>query len=297
MVSQRLSAIPVFYAANLLADAESFSKSAGKPRLVVEEWRHAGLEIDVRPVPPASEADLCLAHDPEYVRGVLARSIDNGFGNRSPSVAHSLPYTSGAMVAAARKALETGCASAPVSGFHHAHYDAGAGFCTFNGLIVAARKLIAEHAVERVLILDCDMHYGDGTEAIIERLGLAETIENLTFGRWFDEPVQVPEYLAQLRESAERFKSFDLILYQAGADVHVDDPLGGVLTTAEMIQRDRIVFEAARSASVPVAWNLAGGYQQPLKKVVALHVNTMRECARVYANVSRPSYSAIGRHE
>ena len=82
----------------------------------------------------------------------------------------------------------------------------------------------------------------------------------------------------------ERLSDFDLILYQAGADVHVDDPLGGVLTTEQMILRDRIVFEAARLHSIPLAWNLAGGYQDPIECVLALHLNTMRACVDAYCD-------------
>ncbi len=88
--------------------------------------------------------------------------------------------------------------------------------------------------------------------------------------------------MQRLRETVARFDSYDLVLYQAGADVHVDDPLGGVLSTDEMIARDRIVFDAARASETPVAWNLAGGYQEPLARVIELHVNTMNECVRSF---------------
>jgi acetoin utilization deacetylase AcuC-like enzyme len=126
------------------------------------------------------------------------------------------------------------------------------------------------------------MHYGDGTDAILERLGRELTITNATFGRWFHQPRQASAYLKRLRETVACFDEFDLVLYQAGADVHIDDPLGGVLSTDGMIERDRIVFEAASDSETPIAWNLAGGYQEPLAKVVDLHVNTMRECVRVF---------------
>jgi acetoin utilization deacetylase AcuC-like enzyme len=132
------------------------------------------------------------------------------------------------------------------------------------------------------MILDCDVHYGDGTEEILKRLGLTGSITNATFGRWFHEPSQAVAYLQRLRETVAGFNAFDLILYQAGADVHVDDPLGGVLTTDQMIERDQIVFDAARASDSPIAWNLAGGYQTPLSKVVDLHVNTLRECVKAF---------------
>jgi acetoin utilization deacetylase AcuC-like enzyme len=281
-MTQSLHSIPVFYSERMLAEAGSFSPSAGKPRHVLAAWQGAELPITVRSITPASEMDLCLAHDPAYVRGVLEGKVSNGFGNTSLEVARSLPYTSGAMIDASRAALEIGCACAPVSGFHHAQYDSAGGFCTFNGLVIAAQRLLAEGAVQWVLILDCDMHYGNGTEEIVERLGLTESITNVTFGRWFHQPSHASAYLRHLRESAANFDEFDLILYQAGADVHVNDPLGGVLTTEQMIERDQIVFDAARMSETPIAWNLAGGYQSPLRKVLDLHDNTMRACAAAY---------------
>jgi acetoin utilization deacetylase AcuC-like enzyme len=85
-----------------------------------------------------------------------------------------------------------------------------------------------------------------------------------------------------LRTELQTFKDFDLILYQAGADLHIDDPLGGVLDSDQMRQRDAIVFDAAKRAGVALAWNLAGGYQEPLSKVVEIHMATMQECTRVY---------------
>jgi acetoin utilization deacetylase AcuC-like enzyme len=285
-MKHNLQNIPVFYSASMLAESGSFSPSAGKPAHVLAAWREAGLPISVRPIAPASEIDLCLAHDAAYVRGVLNGSIPNGFGNTSPEVVRSLPYTTGAMIAAARASLTDGCACAPVSGFHHAHYDSAGGFCTFNGLVITAQKLLAEGMVQRVLILDCDMHYGDGTEQILGHLGLGESVTNATFGRWFHQPSQASAYLQRLRETVARFHAYDLVLYQAGADVHVDDPLGGVLTTEQMTKRDRIVFAAARTQATPIAWNLAGGYQEPLARVVDLHSNTLRACEREFVHPS-----------
>ncbi len=157
---------------------------------------------------------------------ILDGTLPNGFGNHSLQVAGSLPYTTGAMIAAARRALSTGFACAPVTSFHHAHSDSAGGYCTFNGLVVTAQKLLAEGGVQRVLILDCDMHYGDGTDQILERLAVKDTVTNATFGRWFDQPSEGRAYLERLRETLDRFDAYDLVLYQAGADVHVDDPLG-----------------------------------------------------------------------
>jgi acetoin utilization deacetylase AcuC-like enzyme len=276
------NSIPVFYREEMLAHSDSISPSAGKPRDVVAAWTAASLPIRIESYPAATLDELCRAHDPAYVRGVLSTKFPNGFGNRRPDVARSLPWTTGAMLAAAREALRSGVACAPVSGFHHARYAAGGGFCTFNGLTVTANALFSEGLVRRVMILDCDQHFGDGTEQILEQLGLEGTVENVSFGRWFGAPRDAGAYLADLNHQVARFADFDLVLYQAGADVHVEDPLGGVLTTEQMIERDRVVFEAAVQTGVPIAWNLAGGYQEPLSRVVTLHVNTMHQCAQIY---------------
>jgi acetoin utilization deacetylase AcuC-like enzyme len=112
--------------------------------------------------------------------------------------------------------------------------------------MVTVVKLLSEGLVHRVLILDCDQHYGNGTDQIIAQVSMDGVVENATFGRWFCAPPEASAYLARLGQTAGRFGDFDLVLYQAGADVHVDDPLGGVLTTEQMIERDRTVFQAAR---------------------------------------------------
>ncbi len=251
-------------------------------------WQVAGLPFTVQGVTAATENDLCLAHDPAFVRGVLDQTVESGFGDTSPDVAASLPYTSGAMIDAARSALQGGIACAPVSGFHHAGYDSADGYCTFNGLVVTARKLLDKGIAKRVLILNCDMHYGDGTEAIITRLDLDKSIHNATFGRGFRNPSQAEASLERLRETVAPFEVFHVVLYQASADVHIYDPLRGVLSTAQMIERDRMVFTAAHTKGTPLASNLAGGYQEPLAKVVELHVNTMRECVRAYGAPDGP---------
>jgi acetoin utilization deacetylase AcuC-like enzyme len=268
--------IPVFYSDELLAESDTRSPSASKPRPVVEGWLAAGMPIEVHPIIPATYEDLCLAHDPAF------GELDNGFDNRRRDVARSLPYTSGAMVCAAQYALHSGLACAPVSGFHHAGYATASMFCTFNGLMVAALRMLALKQFRRVLILDCDFHYGNGTDGIIEHLKVGGQVENATFGRWYCAPAQAARYLEHLERVIATFEDYGLVLYQAGADLHVDDPLGGVLDTEQLRIRDRMVFEGAKTARRPVAWCLAGGYQEPISKVVALHLNTMRECARVF---------------
>jgi len=273
----------VFYDARMVADARSYSPSAGKPRDVVESWKTMSTSLAFKPFDPATREQLALAHSRPFVDGVLEGRIPNGFGNRLMPVAHALPWTSGAMLAAAREALSNRkVAVAPVSGFHHARHEQASGYCTFNGLIVAARVLLTEGRASRVGILDCDMHYGDGTDQIIRFLGLESSIKHFTAGEEFDRPEQAKQFLNELPDVVRDFQACDVVLYQAGADPHINDPLGGWLTDAQLTHRDFLVFENCRKLGLPVAWNLAGGYQTPLRRVLDIHDATMQMCVSTY---------------
>ena len=274
----------VVYSPAQVAPAQGYSPSAAKPGPVVEAWRRLDPAIEIVAPVPVTIEQLALAHARDYVEDVLACRAANGFGTRDAAVAHSLPWTSGAMLTAARFALrERAVVAAPVSGFHHAGWDRGAGFCTFNGLMVTARVLLLEGAARRIGILDYDYHYGDGTAAILRRVG-DEGVVHVTAGAEYEEASQAEAFLAAIPHHLERMAACELVLYQAGADPHVDDPLGGFLTTDELLRRDRRVFEGLAARGIPVAWNLAGGYQSPLSKVIAIHENTYRAamecCAR-----------------
>lgn len=279
--------IPVFFAAEMIADAASYSPSAGKPGPVVARFESLRLPVRIERPTPVTEADLARAHDPAYVRGVLSRIRPNGFGNRSAAVAASLPWTSGALLSAARAALESRrVACAPCSGFHHAGWDHGAGFCTFNGLMVTACALRAEGRARRVGILDCDYHYGDGTDDILRALEAHPWIRHFTAGARHQTPAQAPAFFDELPRALTAMSDCDVILYQAGADPHINDPLGGFLTTEELAHRDAIVFREARRMGIPLAWNLAGGYQRDerggIEPVLQIHANTMRACAEAW---------------
>ena len=281
-------AVPVFFVPDMVAHTTSFSPSSGKPEAVVRDWIAAGLPIEVRDFPAVTRKDLYRAHDAAYVDGVLDLKIDNGFGNRSAQVAQTLPLTSGAMLAAAREALASGrVAVAPVSGFHHAGFDSGSGYCTFNGLVVTALALRAAGLADRVGILDLDQHWGNGTAEIIELLAL-DFIEHYSAGNEYWQSRQSAAFLRRLPGIVKRFRRCDVLLYQAGADPHIDDPLGGWLTTQQLARRDLIVFDTARQMALPVAWNLAGGYQRDrsgrIEPVLRIHRNTMRACAACYAS-------------
>ena len=281
--------IPVFYSPEMVAHFDSFSPSAGKPASVVEAWLAIELLIELIAPVPVTTTQLKLTHSANYVDKILTCEIKNGFGNKLPDVAKTLQFTTGAMLCAAREAIKNGkVAVAPCSGFHHAGYESAFGYCTFNGLMVTAMVLKAEGLVNKVGILDFDMHYGDGTDALIEHHKAAAWIKHYSAGNEYLSAKQADEFLARIPELVLEIRDCDVILYQAGADPHINDPLGGFLTTEQLRERDKCVFLAAEYLDIPIAWNLAGGYQIEsdggIQAVLEIHNNTMHECCNVYSN-------------
>ena len=274
--------IKVFFRKEMMAITKSFSPSPSKPKRVLSSWLSKFQSIEVVEPEPVTVDQLCLAHDRKYVEGVLSCKSNNGFSNRDEAIAKSLPYTTGSMLGAAREALRNGkVAVAPCSGFHHATWNTAFGYCTFNGLMVTALVLKQENAISRIGIIDFDMHEGDGTNNIINHLNI-DWIVHYSAGYKFCKPIQAGEFMDAIPEIARMMVGCDLVLYQAGADPHVDDPLGGFLTTPQLKSRDRRIFEMLSMLKIPVAWNLAGGYQDKFHRVLEIHDNTMEACLAVY---------------
>lgn len=280
--------IPVFYDERMCAPSGGYSPSSEKPRLVVQDWLKSNYPIRVQSFEPVSRDTLTLAHGRSHVDTVLDLHKTNGFDNKSPELAATFPWTVGSMVAAATLAIghRENCVCSPTSGFHHAGYGYGDRFCTFNGLVVAAMHLKNLGLVSRVAIIDCDYHYGDGTADIISRLGI-KWIRHWTVGEHYRFRDDAKPFLRELyRNAADLIHGTNLVLYQAGADAHIDDPLGGFLTTEQMIQRDRIVLWVAREFRVPIVWNLAGGYQRDaagsIAPVLDLHRHTLDQAVRLF---------------
>lgn len=228
--------LTVVFSDRMVAPSEdSFSPSAAKPAQVMADWQARGLPLRVVEPQPVTVDQFALAHSRDFVESVLSLQTANGFGTFSQKVADSLPYTTGALLTAARWVLrERGAVCAPCAGFHHAGWDHNSGFCTFNGLVVTARCLLTEGLVRRVAILDCDQHYGDGTDHILEQLGHPPEICHFTAGGWFHSPNQVSEFWEGLDRQMDAMADCDVLVYQAGADPHIRDPLGGWLTTSQL---------------------------------------------------------------
>jgi acetoin utilization deacetylase AcuC-like enzyme len=281
---------PVFFNNSMHTETNSVSPSSKKPALVVAEWRKKFPgKVNLCGVPAATVEDFALAHDIDFVRDTLSCTIPNGFNNKDTKVAASLPYTTGSMVTAAKYLLmseEAGVAVSPTSGFHHAAYNRSMGFCTFNGLMVTTVKLLKEGLAKKVGILDCDFHYGNGTDDIIAKLNLDESVVHFTAGADYTSPQMAQRFMDRLPKVLEDFVGRDILLYQAGADAHKDDPFGGLLTDEQLYRRDKMVFEFCKAQKLPVVWNLAGGYQVApdgsIQKVLDIHNNTFRAMVEVY---------------
>jgi acetoin utilization deacetylase AcuC-like enzyme len=258
----------------------SFSPSAEKPAKVLESWLKLGIPFEISSFEPLTAGEIAIAHDQHYVDGVLSLEKPNGFSNRNPEVAAALPWVCGSMVAAALHAYTTGELSfSPTSGAHHACYSHGMGYCTFNFLVVAAIK-VHQAGASRIGILDLDCHHGNGTVDIIDRLGI-DYIQHYSFGRENLESGEMAEgWVTRLPDIVRTFKGVDLLIYNAGVDPHIDDPLGGVLTTRQMTLRDRLVFKLAREMGLKVCVSLAGGYQVDedggIRKLLELHDTTFK---------------------
>lgn len=236
-------------------------------------------------------------HDPHYVRSFLGGRMPLAASQNlpwSPALRTAVLAMQAGQLTATRMAMHEGIAANIANGFHHARHDRGGGFCTFNGL-----ALIASHYHGlRVFVLDCDEHGGNGTEVFSDRL---ENLFNYSiFGTPFGcrggrrsvahrlSPADGdtrPVYTDALDDAFHRIDEWrpDLVIYQAGADCHVDDPLGrGIATTADLFHRDLSVFRFCHDRALPVLFTLAGGYQA-FERTTELHVNTFIAADRVYS--------------
>lgn len=282
-----MTKINIFYNEKQQVESNSsFSPSAGKPKKVLEDWKKWNLPIRVISPSPLTRSDMALAHDPEYIKGVLDCKVSNGFGNKKKEVANSLPWTTGSLASAAQFAVKNRYhAVSLTSGFHHSCYSNGGGFCTLNGLVIAAQLLKLHGYVKRVGILDLDQHYGNGTDDIIKKLDL-DYIEHYTLGGHNWNPSNADKFLEKLPEIFDdKFRDVDVLIIQLGADSSADDPLGGVFSIKQIRQRDRKVFELCKKLNLPFVWNLAGGYQDRFENVLSIHRTAAEEYLRVFHGV------------
>lgn len=281
-----------------------------KYRLVKETLLREGLAgpEDFLPPEPATDDDVRLVHSQEWVRKLKTGKLDFAELMRleipwSKEMVEACWLAAGGSLLAGRRALEEGFAANLAGGLHHAFREHGEGFCAINDVAVAVRRLQSDRAVETAMIVDTDVHHGNGTAHIF---GGDPTVFTLSIHQADNYPMPKPpsnldihlpdqtgdaDYLARLEQGLLRaFEEFhpDILFHVSGADPYREDQLGGLALSLEgLARRDRLVYEQARRHRVPVAITLAGGYARRLDDTVRIHVNTVVAARDVAAKSSR----------
>jgi len=274
-----------------------------KYALVMDMLRASPPVADEHEAPVMPRAWLEAVHDPAYVAQVLAADVPADKARRigfpvTGALSRRAQRTTGGTWEAAKLALRYGYAANTAGGSHHALYDTGAGYCIFNDLAVTTNRLIAEGDAKRILIVDLDVHQGDGTAAL-----LAGREEVATFSMHAErnfparkavstldvalaDGMEDEEYLDLLDQHLPRMiddSRPDLILYQAGVDPHRDDKLGRLSLSDEGLHiRDSLVASVARTRGVPLASVLGGGYGADQAAVARRHADAIRIMAMSY---------------
>ncbi|MFM2590557.1 histone deacetylase [Vibrio sp. TBV020] len=196
------------------------------------------------------------------------------------------------------QAVDRGVAIHLSGGYHHAHHDFGSGFCLINDLVLAAKRAVTFEGIDKVLIVDSDVHHGDGTATLCEG---DESIVTLSFhcdknfpARKPDSDLDVPlvreagdeeflEAFTSVVEMATNLHQPDLILYDAGVDIHEDDELGYLnVSSTAIYKRDEFMFELAKRKQLPIACVVGGGYRSQHEELVPIHMQLIRAALKVY---------------
>ena len=281
-----------------------------KYQLVMVVLRDSGEAITEHAPPPCPRQWLEAVHDPAYVEEVFTQTVPSEKERRigfpvTAHIAQRVRHTNGGTWLAAQLAMKHGYAANSAAGSHHALYDTGAGYCVFNDLAVTANRLIAEGDAHRVLVVDLDVHQGDGTASLT-----AGREDIVTFSMHADKnfpvrkarsdlDVALPDgmedeaYLAELESHLPRLLDRvkpDIVLYQAGVDPHRDDRLGRLGLTDEGLRaRDRFVVGQARRRGIPIASALGGGYGQDPLPVAERHASSMLAMAEENRRFEAPT--------
>ena len=279
-----------------------------KYQLVMNALRESGQAITKHAPDPMPREWLEAVHCPEYVEQVFTGNVPRDKERRigfpiTPHITQRVRHTNGGTWLAFLLAKEHGYAANSAAGSHHALFDTGAGYCVFNDLAVAANRLIAERDAKRVLIVDLDVHQGDGTAALTAK---RDDIYTFSMHGAKNFPARKQQssldialadgtdddgYMAELELHLPKiFASFapDCVLYQAGVDPHVDDKLGRLaLTDAGLDARDRFVVRESRKRGLPVASALGGGYGNDQRAVAERHARSMLAMADEAKSIDR----------
>ncbi len=276
---------------------------AEKYRLIYEKLLQWGVKKENFVAPePASDEDLLLVHSSRYLKKLITGRL-----SQAEIMAMELPYDPelldfarlmvGGTITAADLSLQDGLAVHIGGGFHHAFTDHGEGFCILNDVAVALNKMKSSGTVRKGMIVDCDVHQGNGTAEIFAGDETVFTFSmhqmdiyparkeesSLDVGFWSGE--RDKKYLAALRSHFPRlYREFqpEVMFYLAGADPYEKDQLGGLKISLDGLkERDRIIVEEALRLKIPVIILLAGGYAYDVMDTVEIHLNTIRTAQKV----------------
>lgn len=246
--------------------------------------------------PEATDEDLLRAHTPEWVHKLRTGTLTASEVMKlevpySPELATAVWLAAGGSILAGQCALRDGFGCNLGGGFHHAYANHGEGFCAINDVAVAIRRLQADGAIRKAMVVDTDVHHGNGTAHIFRN---DDTVFTISIHQLNNYPAHKPpsdvdlnladhveddEYLETLlpvvKDSLDIFRP-EIVFYVGGADPFSEDQLGGLwLTKNGLKERDKRVFQEARSRNIPVATTLAGGYARRVEDTVRIHVNTI----------------------
>ena len=245
---------------------------------------------------PMPCAWLEAVHDPDYVAEVIEARVPREKERRTgfpvtPVVARRAAVVPGGTYLAARLALDRGFAANTAGGSHHALANTGAGYCVFNDLAIAAHRLVEEGSVNRIAIVDCDVHQGDGTAALCAGHPQIATYSihaeknfpvrkaNSTLDVPLPDNVGDEEYLGVLDRTLSGFMDAhrpELILYQGGVDPFAGDRLGRLsLSEDGLVRRERLIARLALDRAVPLACTVGGGYGDDVMAIAARHVRVI----------------------
>jgi acetoin utilization deacetylase AcuC-like enzyme len=272
---------------------------AHKYRLLRDRLLRTGFaaEEDFVAPEPATDDDILLVHDPAWVA-----KLRNGTLSYQEILRLEIPYSqhtieafwaaTGGTILASRLALISRIGFNVGGGFHHAFADHGEGFCAVNDIAVAIRRLQKDRAIRRAMVVDCDLHHGNGTAGVFADDPSVFTLSIHQANNYPSEKplssldIHLPDgtgdqnYLVRLQNGLSAALAMfrpDLILYVAGADPFCEDQLGGLLLTFEgLMARDRLVLGRAVRERIPVAVVLAGGYAASVEDTITIHANTAR---------------------
>ena len=273
-----------------------------KYRLVYEKLLSLGVKKENFVVPqPAGDEALLLVHSPRYLKKLTTGGLSHAEIQTlelpySPELVKFARLYVGGTIAASEQAVKDGLAVHIGGGFHHAFPDHGEGFCILNDVAVALEKQRVEGKIKKAMVVDCDLHQGNGTASIFAKKDYAFTFSihqmdiypadkpssSLDVGLWAGDGDD--KYLASLRAHFPRlygkFKP-DLVFYLAGADPLEADQLGGLMVTKNgLMERDQIIIEGARRLGIPLVVLFAGGYARDVEDSVAVHINTIKAAQR-----------------